>query len=250
MAEVRLKAARRGDSGKGSARRTRAAGRVPGVVYGRGMEPVAISVDRREFVTALLSDSGMNTLLDLEIDGDTTLALTKELQRDPVRGTLLHADFVKIDRTVEVEVEVPVHVVGDAPGTREGGVLEHPLFTVHVRALPGDVPESIDADVSGLNMGDSLRVSDLAEGRSFTILDDPETVVARTGGVSASFIKELLRRASLITAEEGGDLVVEDRHVTEALDELLVAGGTLRLLGGEAPGSQPGPEPPDFIGDE
>lgn len=178
MAEVRLQAKVRSDAGKGSARRTRAAGRVPGVVYGRGMDPVAISVDRREFVTALLSDSGMNTLLDLEIDGDTTLALTKELQRDPVRGTLLHADFVKIDRTVEVEVEVPVHIVGEAPGAKEGGVLENPLFTVHVRSLPGDVPESIDADVSTLNLGDSLRVSDLAEGRSFTILDDPETVVA------------------------------------------------------------------------
>ncbi|HEV2757474.1 MAG TPA: 50S ribosomal protein L25/general stress protein Ctc [Actinomycetota bacterium] len=178
MAEVRLKADKRPDSGKGSARRTRAAGRVPGVVYGRGMDPVAISVDRREFVTALLSDSGMNTLLDLEIDGDTTLALTKELQRDPVRGTLLHADFVKVDRTVEVEVEVPVHVVGEAPGAKEGGVLEHPLFTVHVRSLPGDVPEVIEADVSRLNMGDILRVADLAEGRAFTILDDPETVVA------------------------------------------------------------------------
>lgn len=179
MAEVRLQAKVRGDAGKGSARRTRAAGRVPAVVYGRGMDPIAISVDRREFVTALLSDSGMNTLLDLEIDGgDTTLALTKELQRDPVRGTLLHADFVKIDRTVEVEVEVPVHIVGEAPGAREGGVLEHPLFTVHVRSLPGDVPEQIDADVSSLNLGDSLRVADLAEGRAFTILDDPETVVA------------------------------------------------------------------------
>lgn len=178
MAEVRLQAKVRSDSGKGSARRTRASGRVPGVVYGRGMDPVSISVDRREFVTALLSDSGMNTLLDLEIDGDTTLALTKELQRDPVRGTLLHADFVKVDRTVEVEVEVPVHIVGEAPGAREGGVLEHPLFTVHVRALPGDVPESVDADVSALNIGDNLRVADLAEGRAFTILDDPETVVA------------------------------------------------------------------------
>lgn len=178
MAEVKLKADKRPEAGKGSARRTRAAGRVPGVVYGRGMDPVVISVDRREFVTALLSDSGMNTLLDIEIDGSSTLALTKELQRDPVRGTLLHADFIKVDRTVEVEVEVPVHIAGEAPGAKEGGVLEHPLFTVHVRSLPGDVPEVVEADVSNLNMGDILRVSDLAEGRSFTILDDPETVVA------------------------------------------------------------------------
>lgn len=209
MAEVRLKANKRGDAGKGSARRTRAAGRVPAVVYGRGMEPVAISVDRREFVTALLSDSGMNTLLDLEIDGDTTLALTKDLQRDPVRGTLLHADFVKVDRTVEVEVEVPVHIVGEAPGAKEGGVLEHPLFTVHVRSLPGDVPETIDADVSGLNMGDSLRVSDLAEGRSFTILDDPETVVA---SVVAPISEEALASAEA----DAGIGASEDAQVAAA----------------------------------
>lgn len=209
MAEVRLKANKRGDAGKGSARRTRAAGRVPGVVYGRGMDPVAISVDRREFVTALLSDSGMNTLLDLEIDGDTTLALTKELQRDPVRGTLLHADFVKVDRTVEVEVEVPVHIVGEAPGAKEGGVLEHPLFTVHVRSLPGDVPESIDADVSALNMGDSLRVSDLAEGRAFTILDDPETVVA-------SIVAPISEEALASAEADAGIGASEDAQVAAA----------------------------------
>lgn len=206
MAEVRLKAAKRGDSGKGSARRTRAAGRVPGVVYGRGMEPVAISVDRREFVTALLSDSGMNTLLDLEIDGDTTLALTKELQRDPVRGTLLHADFVKVDRSVEVEVEVPVHIVGEAPGAREGGVLENPLFTVHVRSLPGDVPEAIDADVSNLQLGDTLRVSDLAEGRSFHILDDPDTVVASVvAPISEEALASLEADAGVSDAAGGDD---------------------------------------------
>src|SRR5919108_189061 len=115
MAEVRLKADKRSGTGKGAARKARAAGRVPGIVYGRGMDPVAIEVDRRAFVTALHTDAGMNVLLDIEIDGTTTLALTRELQRDPVRGTLLHADFVKVDRTIEIEVEVPVHLVGESP---------------------------------------------------------------------------------------------------------------------------------------
>ena len=209
MAEVRLKADRRGDSGKGSARRTRAAGRVPGVVYGRGMEPVAISVDRREFVTALLSDSGMNTLLDLEIDGDTTLALTRELQRDPVRGTLLHADFVKVDRTVEVEVEVPVHVVGEAAGVKEGGVLEHPLFTVHVRALPTDVPEAIEADVSALDIGDTMRVAELATSGTYTITNDPDTVVA---SVVAPISEEALASAEA----DAGIGASEDAQVAAA----------------------------------
>ncbi|MFN2587467.1 MAG: 50S ribosomal protein L25/general stress protein Ctc [Actinomycetota bacterium] len=208
MAEVRLKADRRGDAGKGSARRTRAAGRVPGVVYGRGMEPVAISVDRREFVTALLSDTGLNTLLDLEIEGDTTLALTKELQRDPVRGTLLHADFVKVDRTVEVEVEVPVHIAGEAPGAREGGVLEHPLFTVRVRALPSDVPDAVDADVSNLNLGDTLRVADLPAGAAYTILDDPDTVVA-------SIVAPISEEALEALEEEAGAGDAEARLAAE-----------------------------------
>ena len=230
MAEVRLQAKVRGEAGKGSARRTRAAGRVPGIVYGRGMDPVAISVDRREFVTALLSDSGMNTLLDLEIDGSTTLALTKELQRDPVRGTLLHADFVKVDRSVEVEVEVPVHIVGEAPGAKEGGVLEHPLFTVHVRSLPGDVPEGIDADVSNLNIGDSLRVEDLAEGRAFTILDDPDTVVA---SVLAPISEEAL--ASL-EADAGITTEVSDEDAEAAR---LAAGGATgdEIADGDAGGA-------------
>ena len=203
MAEVTLKAIKRDDTGKGSARRARAAGRVPGIVYGQGIEPVAIAVDRREFVTALQTDAGMNVLLSIEVDGSTTTALTRELQRDPVRGTLLHADFVKIDLTQEVEVEVPVHLVGDSPGVKEGGVLEHPLFTLHVRCLPTDVPESIDADISGLNIGDALRVSELAEGREFNILNDQDSVVA---SVAAPITEEQLEA---MVAEAGPEVEEE-----------------------------------------
>lgn len=200
MAEVTLKAIKRDDTGKGSARRARAAGRVPGIVYGQGIVPVAIEVDRRQFVTALQTDAGMNVLLNIEVDGTTTTALTRELQRDPVRGTLLHADFVKIDLSQEVEVEVPVHLVGDSPGVKEGGVLEHPLFTVHVRCLPTDVPESIDADISGLNIGDALRVSQLAKGREFHILNDPDSVVA---SVAAPITEEQLEA---MVAEAGPEV--------------------------------------------
>jgi large subunit ribosomal protein L25 len=178
MAEVTLNVSKREGTGKGPARRARMAGKVPAVVYGRGMDPVSIEVDRREFLTALNTDAGMNVLLSIQIGDEKITTLARELQRDPVRGTLLHADFVKVDLTVEVEVEVPVHLVGEAPGVREGGVLEHPLFTVHVRCLPGDVPESIDADISNMNIGDSLRVADLSSGKEFHIENDPEAIVA------------------------------------------------------------------------
>ena len=177
MAELKLKATKRDDTGKGAARRARAAGRVPAVLYGRGMVPVALEVDRREFITALKTDAGMNVLLEIQVDGTNTLALTRELQRDPVRGTLLHADFVKVDRTQAIEVEVPVHVVGEAIGVKAGGILENPFYSVHVRSLPGSVPESVQADVSDLNIGDSLRVSDLLVPAEAEILNDPETVV-------------------------------------------------------------------------
>lgn len=204
MAEVKLKASKRDDTGKGSARRARAEGRVPAVVYGQGMEPLSISVDRREFVTALKTDAGLNVLLNIEVDGSSTTALTREIQTDPVRGTLLHADFVKIDLKQEVEVEVPVHVVGEAPGVKEGGVLEHPLFTLHVRCLPTNVPESIDADISGLNIGDALRVSELSEGRDFQILNDPDAVVA---SVAAPISEEQLEAMVAEVGAEGAEEV-------------------------------------------
>ncbi|MBA2726347.1 MAG: 50S ribosomal protein L25/general stress protein Ctc [Actinobacteria bacterium] len=202
MAEVRLQAIKRNETGKGSARRSRAEGKVPGVVYGHGMDPLAIEVDRREFVTALHTDAGMNVLLDLEIDGSTTLALTRELQRDPVRGTLLHADFVQIDRDEEVEVEVHVVLTGDAPGVAEGGVLEQPMNAVLVRSKATEVPDEIEADISGLAIGDSLKVADLTETRSYEILTDEDTVLAAiTAPVSEAELEALEAEAGVVHEE-------------------------------------------------
>jgi large subunit ribosomal protein L25 len=209
MAELKLQATKRTESGKGAAHRSRAAGRVPAVLYGRGMEPVSLEVDRREFVTALKTDSGMNVLLDIEFDGTNTLALTRELQRDPVRGTLLHADFVKVDRTQAIEIEVPVHLVGEAQGTKEGGALEHPLFSVHVRTLPGNVPEAIDADVSALNIGDTLRVADLRAPADVEILNDPEAVVA---SIAAPISEEELEA---MEAEAGIEMEAPEAEAAE-----------------------------------
>jgi large subunit ribosomal protein L25 len=212
MAELKLAVTKRAETGKGSARRSRAAGKIPAVLYGAGMETIAVEVERRELVGALKTDAGMNILLDIEIDGETTLALTRELQRDPVRGTLLHADFVKIDRTVEIEVEVPVHLVGESPGVKEGGVLEHPLFTVHVRCLPTNVPENVEADISTLNIGDSLRVSDLSRGE-FTITNDPESVVA---AVAAPISEEELEA---MEAEAGIEQEPTEAELAAAAEE-------------------------------
>jgi large subunit ribosomal protein L25 len=234
MAEVKLKADVRERTGKGAARRARVSGRVPAVLYGRGIETTSIEVDRREFLSALSTDAGVNVLLDIELDGKSTLALTRELQRDPVRGTLLHADFVKVDRTTEIEVEVPIHLVGESPGAKEGGVLEQPLFSVHVRCLPTDVPESVDADISALGIGDSLRVADLIAGRDYAILNDPEAVVA---SVAAPITEEELEA---MAAEAG---IVEEEPEAEAEaapEEAEAAEGAEQPA--EAPSEEPGEE--------
>jgi len=219
MAEVRLQAERRTVAGKGGARKTRAAGKVPAIVYGGGMEPIPVQVDRRELVSALHTDAGMNVLLDLAIGDTTTLALTRELQRDPVRGTLLHADFVKVDRTQEIEVEVPIHLTGEAPGVREGGVLEHQLFTAHVRCLPTAMPEHIVADISSLGPGDALKVADLVAGRDYEILNERDTVVALiTTAVSAEEL-EAMEAAVAGEAPEVAEAVAEAEAATPAADE-------------------------------
>jgi large subunit ribosomal protein L25 len=217
MAEVKLKVVKREGTGKGVARRTRAEGRVPAVVYGPDLAAMPISVDRREFVTALHTDAGMNVLLSLEVDGKSIPALAKELQRDPVRGTLLHADFIMVDLKQEVEVEVPVHIVGEAQGAKEGGVLEQPLFTVTVRCLPTEVPEQIEADVSHLNIGDSLRVSELAETKTFHILNEPEDIVASVAQPISE--EELEAMEAGVTAEAPEAEAAAEGEVAEETEE-------------------------------
>lgn len=175
--ERALKAERRDQLGKGGARRTRAAGRVPAVVYGHGDEPLHLSVDAKELFHVFHTDAGTNVLVDVQVDGEAFLAMAKEIQRNHIRGEFVHVDFLRVARDEKVTVEVPVHLVGESHGVKEGGVVEHHLWTVHVEALPGDVPTAIEADVSGVGINESLKVSDLRPDGSYSILDSPEEVV-------------------------------------------------------------------------
>ncbi|MBA3551309.1 MAG: 50S ribosomal protein L25/general stress protein Ctc [Actinobacteria bacterium] len=159
--EQKLKADRREDTGKGAARKARAAGRVPGVVYGHGADPLHISVDARDLFHTLHTEAGVNVLVDLRVDGDHFLAMPREVQRDHLRGRLLHVDFLRIARDEKITVEVPIQLVGESHGVKEGGVIEHHLWTLQVECFPQDVPTSIDADVSALGLNESLKVEDL-----------------------------------------------------------------------------------------
>jgi large subunit ribosomal protein L25 len=176
MAELKLVASAREDSGKGVARKLRAAGRVPAVLYGQGADPMPISVDARELFH-LLHDGGANVLVDLVVDGKDHLAMPREVQRDHIKGRYFHVDFLAVSRTQKITVNVPIRLVGEASGVKLGGVLEHHLWEVSAETLPTDVPEAIEADISGLDIGDSLRVSDLVVPDGVTITANPEDSV-------------------------------------------------------------------------
>jgi large subunit ribosomal protein L25 len=177
MSEYQLAAESRTGTGKGAARRVRAAGRVPAVLYGHGIKPEHLSIDAREFGQALRS-GGANALLQLQLGSDRHLALAREVQRHPVRGTFTHVDFLVVRRGEKVTVSVPVHLRGEAPGVVQGGILDQDLHQLSVEAEVTAVPEAIEGDVSGLQIGDVLRVGDLKAPAGATILDDPDASVA------------------------------------------------------------------------
>jgi large subunit ribosomal protein L25 len=177
MSEYKLAAENRSEAGKGAARRLRASGRVPAVLYGHGTKPQHLSVDARQFGQALRTDAGVNVLISLEVGRNQHLALAKEIQRHPVKGNLIHVDFIQVRRGEKVHVQVPVHLVGEAPGAREGGILDQDLYQLNVEAEVTAVPEAVEADVSGLGIGDVLRVADLKAPDGAVILDDPEASV-------------------------------------------------------------------------
>ena len=167
--------------GSAESRRLRKQGLVPGVLYGNG-EPQAICVAERELRRALTGAAGLHAILDVEIDGkgSTHASILKEYQTDPVRGGVTHVDLqeVRLDQTIQAAVTVQLHGGEDAPGVREGGVLSQPLREVTVEALPLEMPEHIEVDVSGMEIGGTLRISDLRAPEGSTLLDDPEAVVA------------------------------------------------------------------------
>jgi large subunit ribosomal protein L25 len=178
---TKLIVAQRERLGSAESRRLRKQGLVPGVLYGSG-EPVAICVAERELRRALTGAAGLHSILDVEIDGKgkTHASILKEYQVDPVRGGVTHVDLqeVRLDQTINASVSVQLVGGEDAPGVREGGVLSQPLREITVEALPLEVPEHIEVDVSGMEIGATLRISELSAPDGVTILGDPESVVA------------------------------------------------------------------------
>ncbi len=178
MANVIVDAEVRRERGKNASRRLRHAGRIPAVLYGRGLEPVSLTVDPKAVSHVLHSETGRNTIFSLQYDGNPRNVLIREFQLDPVKGSVMHADFQAIAMDEVMTFQVPVQALGTAVGVKNGGILDVVMKEIEVECLPADVPDHVRVDVSGLDVGDSVRVESLQVDTSkITVLSEPGQVV-------------------------------------------------------------------------
>ena len=211
--ETKLTAERRDDHGKGVARKLRAAGRVPAVLYGHGQETQALSVDAHDMFKVLHTSAGANVLVDLKVDKDEHLVLPREIQRNHIKGTIVHVDFLVVSRTETIQVNVEIVDIGEAPGVKQGGVVDHHLREVLVECFPQDVPvllvRSEEDDVSGLDLNDVLHVSDLVAPKGVEILTNPEETVL------AVIVPAVLKTEADLTIAGEEPAVVEEPEAAE-----------------------------------
>jgi large subunit ribosomal protein L25 len=194
MADITLVAEQRPEKGSRPSGRLRRAGKVPAVVYGLDSDTLMVTVPARDLGHILSGESGANTLITLKVDDDDVLTLARQIQRHPTRGELMHVDFIRIRRDVAVSAEIPVHLVGEATGVRDGGLLEQLIFNLTIEAMPGNIPVSLEVDVSALAIGDQVRVSDVPLGEGVATQVEDDTVVAQVAA------------PRVVTEEEEGEL--------------------------------------------
>jgi large subunit ribosomal protein L25 len=173
-----LNATTRAETGKGVARKLRASGQVPAVIYGHAREALSLTLDARELSRLLDRISAANTVVEVTFGGRPSRTLIREIQRHPVKRHVLHVDFQELVAGETVTVKVPLVLVGTAEGVRSGGgVLDHSLHSIEIEADPVNIPNHIDVDVSALGIGDSIHVRDLTLPAGITVLDDPDASV-------------------------------------------------------------------------
>jgi large subunit ribosomal protein L25 len=174
-----VEAQSRPERGKNEARRVRRSGRVPAVLYGAKKETLAISVDPKQIARILTSETGHNSIFDLQVGEERTKAMIVDWQYEPIKGALLHIDLKRIAMDEQLKVSVPIMLKGEAAGVKQqGGILEQVLREVEVECLPGDIPSQIDVDVSDLVFGKLLRVADLLHSAKIKFLTDANQTVA------------------------------------------------------------------------
>lgn len=212
MQQTVLKATIGRPTGSRAARRLRAEGQLPGVIYGLGKEPVAVAVDYTELRTALTSSAGMNAVFTLDLDGTEETVLVRDVQRDPIKRVVTHADFLRIDRDQKIRLSVPIELIGEAKEVIEaGGLIEQAMYEIEVEVSPDSIPESIQADLSTLTLDSRIAVSDLVLPPGVTTLVEDEISVV---------VPTVSRAAKMADGEdEDGELTEVDEASGEAGDD-------------------------------
>lgn len=179
---IRLEVAERESRGSAESRRLRKQGLIPGVLYGRGKTPHAICVPERDLRRVLTGPSGLHAILDVVLDGQKTThaSILKDFQQDVITGRIAHIDLQEVRLDQPIQAQVVIELVGESVGTREGGVLSQVSREINVEALPLEIPERIEVDISEMGIGDTLRLADIATQDGVTFLDDPEETVLAT----------------------------------------------------------------------
>jgi large subunit ribosomal protein L25 len=180
-------------TGSAASRRLRREDKIPGVLYGHGMTPLSVTVDRRDLRLAVAGAAGMNTLLTLEVDGKNYPAIIKELQRHPVRRTVTHIDFIQVRLDEQITVGVPIVLEGEAKAVlSNGGLVDPAMNDLEVSTTPDNIPESIVIDITNMQPGDVIRLSDITLPANVTVTLDPETplVTALAGTTAADAVAE------------------------------------------------------------
>ena len=167
-----LAASIRKDLGKGATRRLRKQEMVPAVIYGAGKDPVSITLGHNQLMHSTDNEAFFSHILSIDVDGKKEKVIIKALQRHPAKSILMHADFMRVSMTEKLKVHVPLHFIGadEAPGAKQGGVVTHDLVDIEIQCLPGDLPEYIEVDVSALEIGDSLHLSDIKLAKGMEIV--------------------------------------------------------------------------------
>ncbi len=197
-------------------RRLRRSGWIPAVVYGQGGDSMAVSIDQGDLRTALATESGLNALVTLDVEGVEQLSIIKDLQRHPVRRDVLHIDFLRIDPDRELEVDVPLVLTGEAKKvTQASGMVDQIIHRLPIRARPADIPVEVVADVSDLEVGSSLRVGDISLPEGVAVTSDSESAFAV--GLITRSTKEYLRQ--LKQAEEDAELYTPEGELPGSADD-------------------------------
>lgn len=202
--KLTVKAEKREQSGKGFARRLRAAGKVPVNIYGGGGESVSAAVELKELAAILRSDSGHNTVFSLDVAGvGASDVIFHDRQIDPLKGRLMHADLRRLAKGEKIEVTVPLHLIGEPLGVKQdGGVLEQQIREIKIICEPANIPEFLEVNVEHLQLNESVHVSDIKIGAGLEVHEEPETVVA-----SVVFIKEEVEEPQITEVAEEPEVI-------------------------------------------